>query len=378
MVSPFSIFLNSVDLTLKKKVFDFLAICILATAVGGQNSTKPDDFDTLIVKAYTLMTQGKNDEAIAVATKAAKLRPTDNRPYALAGAAHMAQWKTQEASDLFALAVKLSPGNPVLHYMKARADRFRNAREEALVSVRKAIELRPGYAEAYLLLGDLLVKSDEREAAFRMAIELDPKLVDAYYYLGMQLENIKKDEKLAEEVYRTAVEVDTKKMAGRFDLGRLLVKQGRLEGARKVWNERTSDEDRSFPNFIIVLKRAENLEIAKEAYAKSPDDSEVVLQMGLATMDGDHWVVDGRWEKAIMYFKKALNLKPDFTKAQYAICKAYVEMADVYKDKNKTLDQELEKLKKLDAKMADDIAEYRRTYSGGLKAVGPPPPAKKP
>lgn len=362
------------------KAISFLVIGIFAITAYGQGSSQPDDFETLIVKAYTLLMQQKYDEAITTSTKAAEVRPTDNRPYALAGAAHMAQWKVEEASALFALAIKFSPGNPVLHYMKASADRFRNAHKEGLVSVRKAIELRPNYAEAYLLLGDLLTKGDEREAAFRKAIELDPKLVDAYYYLGMQLENIKKDEKTAEEAYRTAIEIDPNKMAGRFDLGRLLVKQGRLAEARSVWNERTSDKDSTFPNFITILTRAENLERAKVAYAKSPNDPEVVLQMGLALMDGDHWVVDGRWEKAIIYFKHALDLKPDFAKAQHAICKAYVEMADVSEDKekNRILDQELEKLRKLDPRLADDIVEYRRTYSGGLKAVGPPPPAKKP
>ena len=368
------------NIPLKKHIVDFLVICVSATTVFGQGNSQPDDFDVLIVKAYTLLTQGKNDEAIAAATKAAEVRPTDNRPYALAGAAHMAQWKVEEASALFTLAIKFSPGNPVLHYMKARADRFRNSREEGLASVRKAIELNPDYADAYLLLGDLLTKSEERTAAFRKAIELNPKLTDAYYYLGMQLENVKKDEKAAEDVYRTAMEIEPKKMDARFALGRLFVNQGRLTEARKLWDERTSDEDRTFPNFITVLERAENLEKAKQAYAKSPNDPEVILQMGIATMAGDHWVVDGRWEKAIIYFKKALEIKPDFAKAQHAICKAYVEMADVSKDKekNRILDQELGKLRKLDPKLADDIVEYRRTYSGGLKAVSPPPPAKKP
>lgn len=366
--------------SMKKNVINFLIICALFATGFGQSNSQPDDFDTLIVKAYTLLTQGKNDEAIAAATKAAGVRPTDNRPYALAGAAHMTQWKVEEASNLFALAIKFSPANPVLRYMKARADRYRNARDEGLISVRKAIELRPDYAEAYLLLGDLLTKSNEREAAFRKAIELDSKLVDAYYYLGMQLENIKKDAKAAEEAYRTAIEIDPNKMMGRFDLGRLLVKQGRLADARRVWKERTSDKDNTFPNFITILTRAENLEKAKRAYATSPNDPEVVLQMGLAIMEGDHWVVDGRWEQAIIYFKKALDLKPDFAKAQHAICRAYVEMADVSKDKekNRILDRELEKLRKFDPRLADDIVEYRRTYSGGFKAVGPPPPAKKP
>ena len=342
-------------------------------------TTRQDDFDELMMKAYTLYREGKHDEALAICKKAMEMRPDDNRPWAITGVVYMAQRKMQEASDSLAVAIRLSPGNAVLHYTKARADWFRNAKDEGSASVRKAIELKPDYAEAYLLLGDLLGvgkgSEEESAAAYRKAIELDPKLLDAYKYLGKRLEG-QKDDKGAEEAYRTAMQIDPKKASGRTDLGRLLVKQGRLAEARELWNARTTDEDRTFPNFITVLERSEKLEAAKQAYAKNPNDAEANLQMGLATMDGDHWVVDGRQERAIAYFKKALEIKPDFAKAQHAICRAFVQIADTYKLKNNELDSELAKLRKMDPKLADDIVEYRKTYSGGLK-VAAPPPAKK-
>jgi tetratricopeptide (TPR) repeat protein len=347
------------------------------SAPDGVSGTSLDEFDTLLVEAFKLYQSQKWQELIAMCEQLAKLRPDDNRPYTFSGAAHMALWKMEEASALFALAIRFSPRNPVLHYSKARADRYRDAKDEGLISIRKAIELRPSYAEAYLLLGDLLTNDVERAAAFRKAIEIDPKLLDAYKYLGMQLEG-RKDEKGAEEAYRTAMEIDPAKMAGLFDLGRLLVKQERLKEARELWNKRTSDEYRTFPNFITVLERAEKLEAAKKAYENNPNDPEVILGMGLATMDGDHWVVDSRWERALVFFRKALKIKPGLARAQHAICKAYVEMADLNKSKNKELDEELAKLRNMDAKLADEIVEYRRTYSSGLKALGPPPPAKKP
>lgn len=365
---------------MKRNVIYFLAICILVSSAFSQSKSENDDFEALIAKAYKLLDEGKNDEAIAAATKAAEMRPMDNRPYALSGLAYESKGSLEEASNLFALAIKFSPANPMLYYLKARADRYRNAREEGLVSIRKAIELKKDYAASYVLLGELLDNGAEREAAFRKAIEINPQIAESFYYLGMRLENVKKDEKAAEESYRTAIEIDPNKMVGRFNLGRLLVKKGRLSEARKVWDGRTSDSDNTFPNFITLLIRAENLEKAKDAYSRSPNDSEIVLQMGLATMDGDNWVVDGRWEKAIIFFKKALEIRPDFAKAQASICKAYVEMADVSKDKekNRILDQELEKLRKMDLRLAEEVAHYRRTYSGGLRSLGAPPPEKKP
>lgn len=115
-------------------------------------------------------------------------------------------------------------------------------------------------------------------------------------------------------------------------------------------------------------------------YDASPNDVEAILAMGYATMDGDSWVVDGRQDKAIVFFRKALKIKPDFAKAQHAICKAYVQIADTFSSKNAELDAELATLRKMDEALAEDIVAYRKSYSGGLKAAGPPPPpaAKKP
>ncbi len=350
--------------------------------VGILSDEGRDDFDKLLVEAWKLYQEHKYDEAIKVCEKLIVLRPDDNRGYAIAGVVYMGQWKMQEASDTLALAIKFSPRNPVLHYTKARADRFRNAKEDGLLSVRKAIELKPDYAEAYLLLGDLLgiggKNFAEQITAFRKAIELKPDLLPAYSELGRVLE-YSGDEKGAIDAYQKAISLDPNKSAGLFDLGRLLVKQNRLKEARDLWEKRPPDsKDKTFPNFITVLERAEKQEAARVEYEKNANDPDAVVQMGLATMDGDHWVVDGRQEKAIVYFRKALAIKPSFAMAQHAICKAYVQIADTYKSKNKELDEELTKLRTMDSKLADEIVEYRKTYQGGLRGVpaGPPPPKK--
>ena len=99
---------------------------------------------------------------------------------------------------------------------------------------------------------------------------------------------------------------------------------------------------------IELLKRAENLKRATDALAQKPKDPEALTEMGLAVMEGDSWVVDGRQKRAIVYFKEALTLKPNYARAQYGICKAYIQIADTFKNEKKTLDQELTKLRQLD------------------------------
>src|ERR1700686_421931 len=157
-------------------------------------------------------------------------------------------------------------------------------------------------------------------------------------------------------------------MGGRFALGRMLVKQGRLSEARELWESRTSDEDRTFPQFIELLKRAENLKRATDALAKNPKDPDALIDMGLAVMDGDSWVVDGRQKRALVYFRKALELRPNYARAQYGICKAFIQGVDGSKDEKKTVDHELAKLRQLDTKLADELEENGKKYLGGLIA----------
>ncbi len=340
-----------------------------------------DDIEQLLKQADELFKQGKFDEALEVLKKAAELSPQDFRPKAIAGIIYLSQFKLAQAVEEFDKAIALNPNNKYLYLYKARADYFQNKREESLASSQKALKLDPSFVDAYLMVGDILryMKGREAEAmeAYRTALKLNPNVLQAYVSQAQLLE-YEKNEKEAEEMYRKAMSIDPDKMAGRFNLGRLLVNQGRLKEARQLWEEKTSDKDNTFPNFITVLERAENLEKAKEALAEKPNDPEILLQMGYAVMDGDHWVVDGRQKRAIEYFRKALEIKPDFAKAQLAIVKAYIQIADTYEKENPNVDKELAKLKKMNTEMAKEMEEYRKNYSGGFKVAGPPPPPAAP
>lgn len=337
-----------------------------------------DEFDKILKAAFDLYSQKKLDDSLAAVAKAMALNPRDARPYALAGLIYLSQFKLKESSENFAKSIAINPTNKLVFLFKARADRFRNAREEAVAACRQALALDPQYAEAHLMLGDLLQYDDktrdEAIKAYQTALKINPQLSEAAVQLG-SLYAVMKNDKGAEELFRQSLEQDPQRMSGRFELGRLLVKQGRLKEARVLWDESPSREEKTFPNFITVLERAEKLEKAKEQLAQKSEDPETLVQMGLAVMDGDSWVVDMRQEKAIVYFKKALDLKPKFAAAQYAICQAYVQLADTFSDKKKNVDQEIAKLRQLDPKLADEMVEYRNNYSGGIKVSGPPPPA---
>jgi tetratricopeptide (TPR) repeat protein len=308
-----------------------------------------------------------------ILNKVAGLSPNDFRPLVLLASVYTEQRKMKSASEAYAAAIRLQPQQKLLYLAKAEVDRMRNAYDEALAACRKAIEVDPNYAEAYAMLGDMLKFDDKRRpeaiAALRNAIRINPALPQPYDDLGSILE-ASKDEKAAEEVFRQGMAADPKHMGGRFTLGRMLVKQGRLSEARELWEGRTSDEDRTMPRFIDLLTRAENLKRATEALAKKPKDPEALIDMGLAVMDGESWVSDGRQKRAIVYFKQALELKPNSARAQYSICKAYIQIADIFIKEKKVLDEEMGKLRKLNPKLADELEQYRKTYHGAI--IGSP------
>lgn len=334
--------------------------------------------DELVRTALEQLQQQKFDEVLVTAAKAARLNPNDFRPYALTGYAQLSLGSFEAASGSFAKAIRLRPRDEKLHRLKASADLARGAYAEAIAASRKALAINPDYAEAFAVLGEALRWDEKRQAeaiaAYRSAIKADPKMFLAYEQLGELLAKAN-DEKGAEEVFRQGLALDPERMAGRFALGRMLIKQGRLAEARQIWEGRTSGEDNIFPNLISLLERAEKLKQATDALAQKPDDPEALVQMGFAVMEGDSWVVDGRHERAVVYFEKALKAKPNYARAQYGIAKAYIELADIFDDKKKLADAALAKLRRLDAALARELDEYKKNYSGGLQVVAPPKPA---
>lgn len=344
----------------------------ISPQVAGQQTAQANESDTLVQAAYELYQKGKFDDALAQCAKAKALSPNDFRAYAIAGLVWMAEWKMKNASTEFAAVIRLQPQRKEFYVLKAKADISLGEVDAAIAVCRRALELDPNYAEAYATIGEALEHSEERQAeaiaAYQSALKINPNLFAVYDSLGQLFVNLK-DEKKAEEVYRQGMAADPKHMSGRFQLGRLLVKQGKLVEARQLWEGRTSDEDRVMPSFINLLTRTENLKRATETLAQKPNNPNALLEMGLAVMDGESWVVDGRQERAIVYFRKALAIQPGFVKAQYNIVKAMVQYMNVLGKDKKKLGHELAKLRQLDPALAKEMEEYGRTYEGGLIAA---------
>lgn len=77
----------------------------------------------------------------------------------------------------------------------------------------------------------------------------------------------------------------------------------------------------------------------------------------------------------VVHFQKALKINPKYARAQYGICKGYIQLADTFERHKIDVERELEKLRKLDVALATELEEYQKTYQGGLR--GTPTEVKK-
>jgi tetratricopeptide (TPR) repeat protein len=114
-----------------------------------------------------------------------------------------------------------------------------NRLAEAEEMYRKAFEINPTYALAYNNLGILLAKDESRleeaEENYRKAIKLDPTYANTYISLGILLAKDESRLKEAEESYRKAIESNPNDALAYNNLGNLLYKQGKIDEAKKIF-----------------------------------------------------------------------------------------------------------------------------------------------
>ncbi len=105
--------------------------------------------------------------------------------------------------------------------------------KDAELSYRKAIEIKPDYAEAQSNLGIILRdlgKLKDAELSYRKAIEIRPDYAEAHYNLGNALRDLGKL-KDAELSYINAIKIKPDFATAHFNLGNILRDLGRLDDA---------------------------------------------------------------------------------------------------------------------------------------------------
>jgi len=190
--------------------------------------------------------------------------------------------------------------------------------DEAVAAFRRAIALRPNFAEAHSNLGDALQDEGQLEeaiAAYGRAIALRPNFSEAYSNLGNALRDQQQLDK-AIASYSQAIALQPNFPEAHSNLGNALQVQGQLQEAIAVYSRAIAlrpDFSEAYSNLGNALRKNGQLDEAVDAYrqaiALKPDFSEAHSNLGNALMD------QGQLDAAIAAYRQAINLKPNYPNA---------------------------------------------------------------
>jgi predicted TPR repeat methyltransferase len=142
-----------------------------------------------------------------------------------------------EADEVYRTVLAALPEQPTaLHYSGLLAHQ-RNEPAEALVRMRRSLELEPGHADWHSNVGVVLKSEgriDEAVDAFRQALALDPGHVNAHSNLGVLLRAQGHVDE-AEAEYRRAIALNPGHTDAHHNLGVLLSATGRLREAVRCY-----------------------------------------------------------------------------------------------------------------------------------------------
>jgi tetratricopeptide (TPR) repeat protein len=200
------------------------------------------------------------------------------------GLAHKAQGKLDEAVAHYRRALDLKPDYADAHNNMGNALREQGRLNEAIACFRRALDLKPDYPDAHNNMGTALRKQgrlNEAVACYRQALVLKPDFAEAQNNLG----NALKDQgKLDEAVtcYRQALVLKPDYPEAHNNLGAALMAQGKLDEAVTCYRQ------------ALVLK---------------PDYPEAHNNLGAALM------AQGKRDEAVACYRQALVLRPVFAEA---------------------------------------------------------------
>jgi tetratricopeptide (TPR) repeat protein len=185
-------------------------------------------------------------------------------------------------------------------------------------------------AEAHYWLGRSRLSLNRYEDASRsleQAIKLNPNYAEAHSELGTAYEQLKRTDE-AVTAYRRALEADPEYFIARIHLGHLYTKLKRFVEARAEYTVLAKRSNPNAPMLETEINRAERRDIAERQVQQKPDDPGALTELGFATMEGESWVLDDRFERARDIFLHALRIDPGHIQAHVGVGICYVELGD--------------------------------------------------
>ena len=227
-------------------------------------------------------------------------------------------WRqTAEYHNLFALytaTLQKNPGCWMAHYNLGIVLSEKGKADQAIEHYRRAVDLRPDYAEAHYNLGRLLVENgqvDDAIAHYERAAAINPADAEAQNNLGVTLFGIgRADDAIAH--YQKALEIQPDYAEASCNLASALIAKGDFDGAigrYTVCLAAIPDQEEARYNFASALLRRGRTDEAILQYQKvlqlHPDSADAHANLGSA------WLAQRSVRDAIAEYTKALQISPE-------------------------------------------------------------------
>lgn len=209
------------------------------------------------------------------------------------------------------------------HYLRAKISGAQDQIDRSMLELKKALQLRPDYAEAWSDLGGMRRLALDRQGAveaLEKAVALNPHDAIAQYRLGQQY---LQDGGAAEAIehLKSALLGDPDDVATLYNLERALRKTGRLDEAKRIEGQITELRKRTdrastvalsasrLNNEGIELERSGDIWAALAKYRAALDldptgfGFELNYALALCRV--------GRWENGVIELREVLRLDPD-------------------------------------------------------------------
>jgi tetratricopeptide (TPR) repeat protein len=329
--------------------------------------------ENLSVKTTMARFQYKNkdiDAAEALIAELLEARPKFGPARMLKSEILVYQKKYKQAMEILITLKHEEPRAPRPHYFMALCQTGLNRKEQAKASALKAVELKPNYTQARLLLADMHYQDRSYELALNQA-EAVLKSVPSNYRAILVSANahmaMGKVEQ-AEKGFQTLIDIDPKNPAGYYRMGVIKSYQEAYDQAEKVLNKALEINPLLMDVFTLTIRN----NIAQKKYTiahtlckkqleRATDKPKLVC--AIHNLEAGVFMAEQNTDKAKASYNKAIKVYPGFNQPYLSLGRIYLAEND--QDKAITIYQTLiEKQPKMEMPhiMLGTIFESRKQY----------------
>ena len=272
--------------------------------------------------------EGDQEKAIGHYEKAIEINPYYHEAYNNKGLAHYGLKEYDKAIESYKKVIEIKPDDYGAHYNMGVVYYSLEEYDEAMECYDKSIELKSDYYGAYNNIGAVYSKLEKNKEAIKWydkAIDRKDDYHEAYNNKGSAYYELKEyDESM--KWYKKAIEIKSDYYKAHYNMSRVYDKLKKYEKVIECYEKMLEiNPDAHLIRFSISLiykkleKYEKSIELDKKAELKK-DDYEAHYNRGNAHRDLE------QYDRAIEWYKKAIEIKPDYYEAHYNRGNAYYDL----------------------------------------------------